>query len=298
MSVAQNPTNIPAGLQRRGTTTATLVIPSRTNHRRTLEDIYVKDGVSGFVDISIGNVTFNRIYDNLAQALFLAGLDKKYENRGFLWYLKQKIPDMPLPTATEDEAITIARDSTPDHMDAYFADQEGGEVTDRTVPGGSLSTKKLLIINLENSADVTATGSFFFDTLDLPTGLSPFVEGTDLTTGGRRVATNTKLTLYGVAADVPKNGASKVTRVHISQDTIELFASENQEGLLVDPDLDSELKFSLNPLNVFWLDVPLVMKKDSLYTFKGDFTKVAADNGTKNTLKLFLICMVELGVAA
>ena len=298
MSVAQNPTNIPPGLQRRGTTTQTLVIPSRTNHRRTLEDVYVKDSVSGFVDISIGNVTFNRIYDNLAQALLIAGLDKKYENRGFLWYLKQKIPDMPLPTATEDEAITIARDSTPDHMDAYFADQDGGEVTDRTVPGGSLSTKKLLVINLDNSAAIAASGPFFFDRLDVPIGLSPFVEGTDLTTGGRRVATNNKLTLYGVAADVPKNGSSKTTRIHISQDTIELFASENQEGLLVDPDLDSELKFSLNPLNVFWLDQPLIMKKDSLYTFRGDFTKVASDNGLVNTQKLFLICMVEFGATA
>lgn len=298
MSVVNNPTNIPPGLQRRGTTTATLIIPSRTNHRRTLEDIYIKDGVSGFVDISIGNVTFNRIYDNLAQALFIAGLNKKYENRGFLWYLKQKIPDMPLPTATEDEAITIARDSTPDHMDAYFADQEGGDVTDRTIPGGSLSTKKLLIINLNNAAAITASGTYFFDELDLPTGLSPFVEGTDLTTGGRRIAPNYNVTLYGVAADVPKNVASKTTRIHIFQDTIELFASENQEGLLVDPDLDSELQFSLNPLNVFWLDQPLTMKKDSLYTFKGDFTKVAGDNGLINTQKLFLICMVSIGAAA
>jgi hypothetical protein len=257
-------------------------------------DYFVKAGSGDFSDISVGNVTLLRIYDNLTQAVLIASLTERFNGMGFMSYLASKIPDFPFLTAAQDEAITIARNAAPTRIDAVFKDQTDGDVTGRELPGGSLGKKQLLIINLNNGSAITASGDYFFDTLDLPTGLSPFTEGTDIVAGGRRVAPGQKLMLYGVAGDFPKNVASKTTRVHINDEKIELFTSENQEGLFVDPDNGNVLAFDLSPLTMFWLKTPYEMRPNDLFTFKGTASHDGANNIAANTQKLFLICMREI----
>ncbi|MEM3979985.1 MAG: hypothetical protein QXF79_01850, partial [Ignisphaera sp.] len=154
MAVPVLPTNKPPSLQRRGTTTSTLIIPSRTGHRRTLIDFFVKATNSSYCDISIGNVIWNRIYDNLTQAKLVSDITERYENKGFLRYLASIIPEFPFPTAAQDEDIVISRAASPIRIDAYFRDTTEGDVVSHTLPGGSMATKHLLVINLSNASNI------------------------------------------------------------------------------------------------------------------------------------------------
>lgn len=291
---APEPTNKPTSLQRRHTTTATLTIPSRTGHRRTMYDYFVKAGSSDFSDISIGNVKWNRIYDNLIDAILVTDLSKKTGRNGFLWYLSTIIPNFPFPTIAEDEDLVIARNSGPTTMDTYFKDDTTGDVKSYSVPGGSRALAQFMVINLNNSAAISATGTNFLDTLDMPTGLSPFSEGTDITAGGRRISPNQKFTIYAIAGEFVKTaGGSKATNLHIKEDQIELFTSENDEGLQIDPDNGSDVSFKLDGLHAFILPEPYVMQPNKLYTFQIDSTH-GTDNLAVNSQKLFLIGIREI----
>lgn len=298
MSVVQQPSNKPADLQRRGTTVSPLIIPARNGHRRTLKDIFVDESVGqGRIDIAVGNTTKVRIRTNLAQAILVQALDGKWQNKGFLWALAQFIPDFPFPTATEDEDITITYTvvsaSVLTRIDAYFEDTTDGDLSDRTLPGGSLGTKDFMILNHYNSAAITATEEYEFDKLDVPTGASPYTQSTSIQAGGRRVSSNQKFTIYALAADVPSPGTGdKTERIHIFDEFIELFTSENNEGLFVDPEIANELAFDLDPFKSFMLPTPYVMQPNRLFNFKGDYTK-AAVNAAAESQKLMLIGIRE-----
>lgn len=298
MSVVQPPTNKPQDLQRRGTTASPLIIPARNGHRRTLKDIFVQESTGqGRIDVSVGNTTKLRIRTNLAQAILVQALSGKWQNKGFLWALAQFIPDFPFPTATEDEDITITYTvvsaSVLTRIDAYFEDATEGDLVDRTLPGGSLGTKDFMCLNQYNSAAIAATGEFEFDTLDVPTGASPYTQSTAIQSGGRRISSNQQFTLYFIAADVPVPAVGdKVTRVHIFDEFIELFTSENNEGLFVDPEVANELAFDLDPLEFFMLPTPYVMQPNRLFNFKGDYTRAATDAAALSQ-KLILIGVRE-----
>lgn len=287
------PSNKPPSLQRRGTATSTLIIPSRTGHRRTLIDYFVKASAGSYADISIGNVVWNRIYDNLTQAVLISDLTERFENKGFLRYLAGIIPEFPFPTAAQDEDIVIARAAAPTRMDAYFRDTTEGDVVSHTVAGGSMATKHLLIINLANNSDIAASGTYYFDKLDMPSGLTPFSEGVDIVAGARRMASNQRFTIYAIAGDFPKAGSSKTTRVHILEEQIELFASENGEGLLVDPDAGNELAFDLKAPSLFRLPDPYVFEPNKLYSFKGEATYDGTNALSAGSQKLILIGIRE-----
>jgi len=293
LAVAALPTNKPQSLQRRGTTTATLIIPSRTGHRRVLQDYFVKAGSANYSDISIGNVTWNRIWDNLVQAILIGDLNSKLGDLGFLRWLGSWIPDFPYPSAADDEDITIARAAAPTRIDAYFRDVTEGDVVGHAVPGGSMASRQFLMVNLNNASAVSATGFFNFDKLDMPVGLNPFTEGTDIVAAGRRMSSAQRFTVYAIAGDFPKAIASKATRVHITDEMIELFTSENSEGLFVDIDAANELAFSLSCLLVFRLPEPYVFEPNRLYTFRGEATYDAANALPAGSLKLFLLGIRE-----
>jgi len=287
------PSNKPPSLQRRGTTTASLIIPSRTGHRRTLIDYFVKASSGSYSDISIGNVIWNRIYDNLTQATLVGDLSERYENKGFLRFLASIIPDFPFPTAAQDEDIVIARAASPTRIDAYFRDTTEGDVVSHTMAGGSMATKHLLIINLANGSDIKASASYSFDSLDMPPGLTPFSEGTDIVAGARRMAPNQRFTCYVIAGDFPKAGSSKTTRVHILEEQIELFTSENVEGLLADPDQGNELSFNLKAPSLFRLPEPYVFEPNKLYSFKAEAYYDGTNAIPASSQKLFLIGIRE-----
>lgn len=298
MSVVQLPSNKPADLQRRGTTTSPLIIPARNGHRRTLKDIFVNESTGGgSITVSVGNTTKLKIRTNLAQAILVQALSGKFKNKGFLWALAEFIPDFPFPTATEDEDITITYtavgSSVLTRIDAYYEDITEGDIADRTLPGGSLGTKDFMVLNLYNSVAITATQEYEFDKLDIPTGATPFTQSTTIQAGGRRMSSNQKFTIYVIAADVPAPGAGdKTTRVHIFDEFIELFTSENNEGLFVDPEVSNELVFDLDPVEMFMLPTPYEMQANRLFNFKGDYTRAATDAAAESQ-KLFLIGIRE-----
>ncbi len=298
MSVVVEPSNKPADLQRRGTTVSPLIIPARNGHRRILKDIFVRETTGGGrIDIAVGNTTKLRIRTNLAQAILVQALNGKSGMHGFLWALAQFIPDFPFPNASEDEDITITYTavgaSALSRIDAYFEDVTTGDVVSRGLPGGSLATKDFMILNLYNNAAIDATEEFEFDKLDIPVGATPFTTSSQVTTGGRRISSNQKFTIYFIAADVPSPGAGdKVTRVHIFDEFIELFTSENNEGLFVDPEVTNELAFDLDPAEYFMLPTPYEMLPNRLFNFKGDYTRAATDAAAESQ-KLFIIGIRE-----
>jgi len=293
MAAPALPSNKPPSLQRRGTTTSTLIIPSRTGHRRTLIDYFVKAASGSYSDISIGNVMWNRIYDNLTQATLVGDVTERYENKGLLRYLASIIPDFPFPTAAHDEDIVIARAAAPTRIDAYFRDTTEGDVVSHTVAGGSMATRHLLIINLTNASAISATGTYYFDQLDMPSGLTPFSEGTDIVAGARRMAPNQRFTCYAIAGDFPKAGSSKTTRVHLLEEQIELFTSENGEGLLADPDQGNELAFDLKAPSLFRLPEPYIFEPNKLYSFKAEASYDGTNALAAGSQKLILIGIRE-----
>lgn len=296
MAVAELPTNKPPTLQQRTSTTATLTIPSRTGHRRILKDIFVKATTSGYIDVSVGNVTLFRIYDNLAQAQLIADPSVKYGRLGFLNFLSTIIPDFPFPNAAQDEDIIITRSAAPTLMKAVFEDQTGVDAVTKTVTGGSMSLRHFLPIILKNNSDIEGTGEYEFDALDLPSGLSPFAESPDIITGGRHIPTGQRYTIYAIAGDFPTVGTttkSKTTRVYIRDEQIMLFTSENAEGILVDPEIGNELAFNLSPLKAFILPEPYVMLPNRLFTFKGYAFHNGSDDLPAGSQKLILLGIRE-----
>jgi hypothetical protein len=286
-------------MQRRGTTVSPLIIPSRIGHRRTLKDIFIKESTGGGqIDISVGNTTKLRIRANLAQAILLQAQNGKMGRLGFMGVLATMIPEFPFPTATQDEDITITYTavgaSALTRIDAYFEDITEGDLTTRSLPGGSESKIDFMVLNMYNNALIDGTETYFFDNLDVPIGASPFSEGSDLVTGGRRMSAGEQFTLYALAADVPSpGGTSRTTRTHIFDEFIELFTSENNEGLFVDPTVVNELAFDLDPAEYFSLPTPYVFASNRLFNFKGDFTHDGANDAAAESQKIFLIGIRE-----
>jgi len=299
LAVAALPSNRPPWLQRRGTTTATLTIPARTGHRRILRDVFVQGGAAGtYIQIQVGNVVLQRIYPNLTQAVLVQTLAGKVGIRGFLWYLATLIPDFPYPNASEDEDLVITHSGSPTRMDAYFEDVTEGDVRSKTVPGGSLASRHFIVINLSNAVALSATGPFGFASLDMPAGLTPFTGDTTIATDARRLAAGQRVTAYLLAGDFPSpGGTSRVTRVHIFDEQIEMWTSENNEGLFVDASVANELAFDLDPLEGFILPQPWILEPNRLYTFRGDYTDDGVNHGAINSQRLFLVGIREfLGV--
>lgn len=263
-----------------------MTIASRTGHRRILHDYWVKDGASGFVEIKIGNNTVIRIYDNLAQAQFVAGPSKNFMGMGFLGTLEKNIPNCPVFNAAQDESIIFTRDSAFDALLAHFEDQDSGDVTARGQPGGSQSSKQLFMLNMSNAAAIAATGTVQLTRQDMPPGVTLFTDTT-------RMAANNRFTCYAVAANVPVNVASKTTRVHIFDEFTELFTSETNQGLLVDPTIDSELQWNTAGLVMKWMPEPYVFEPNKILTFKIDATYDGANALAAGSQQVFLIGVRE-----
>lgn len=271
----------PPHLQRVSSTTGTLVIPSRVGQRRILLDYFVSATSPGFAEIRVGNAIVARIYDNMQQAKLVGDLTYRYEKFGFLWWLNTRFPDLPQFNASQDEDIIITRYGA-SRIDAYFAVVEGGDVTSRTLPGGSQAPVHTFVLNLTNGNAITSTGRFRLDAVDMPEGLTVFSDGT-------RMAPNIRFTVHVIAFQSPKVGSTKPTRLHIFDEFIELFTSENNEGLSVDPDGANELAFSLSPPTFFIVDPPYVFEPNRLLSFLVDVTHDGTNNIPAGWIKLMLI---------
>lgn len=271
----------PPYLQRVSSTTGTLVIPSRVGQRRILLDYFVRATTSGYAEIRIGNATLARIYDNLTQAKLVGDLTYRYEKLGFLWWLSTRFPDLPQFNASQDEDIIITR-SGASRIDAYFAVVEAGDVTSRNLPGGSQGSVHTFVLNLTNPSAITASGRYRLDGVDMPEGLTVFSDGT-------RMAPNIRFVVHAIAMESPKFGATKATRLHIFDEFVELFTSENNEGLLVDVDAGNELSFSLTPPKFFIIDPPYEFTPNRLLSFLVDVTHDGTNNIPAGALKLMLI---------
>ena len=288
MSVTVQPSDKPKRYQTTsGASVTSLTIPNRTGHRRWLHDYWVKDGASGYTNIQIGNNVVGRIYDNLAQAVFISGPSKKQNNRGFLGLLEQYIPKFPILNAAQDESIVFTRDSTADLMLARWEDQDSGDVVAHTLPGGSQPKVQPFFLNLSNPSTISATATgIVFNQLDMPTGVSIFSDS-------NRISSNNRFTMYGIAANVPKNTNSKTTRIHVFDEFTELFTSETNAGLLVDPDLEGELTWTTNPWACYWLEDPYVWQPNVRMTVTGDATIAGGNNLNAGTQQVFMIGVRE-----
>jgi hypothetical protein len=287
MSVVNQPLDIPPHLQNTYAAAATvLTVPRRNGHRRTLLDYFVKDGASGFTDITVGNVTLMRIYDNLNQATLITDQSVKFKNHGFFWWLAEMIKDFPEFTVAEDEDLGFVRDSAADMLTARWADDQGGDVKNHQLPGGSQGKKFPFILNLNNAAAISASGTTALDNQDMPTGLTMFTDGS-------RMSANNKFTLYGLAGDFPVATNSHADRIHIFDEFTELFTSEGHQGLLVDPNIVNELAFDFDVAGYFWLDEPYVFMPNRTISVKLDATYDGAHPLLINSQKLFMIGIRE-----
>lgn len=265
------------------------MIDKITNHRRRLLDLFIKAGASSSVDVKVGNVTMARIFDNLAQAVLIADLTTRYKDKGFFRTLAEYIPDFPFYYADQDEQINVVRAAAPTRMDAYFEDVEAKDLGAKDIPGSSQSTKHLWIQNLSNQVASTVTGNIPLaqSAFDMPSGLSLFTDGT-------RLSPNNRFTLYCIAANVPINVGSKSTRFHLFDERIELFTSGNNEGLLIDPSVSSELAFQLAPLKLYALKTPYTFEPNRRMVPSLDVTDDGVNHLAINTQQVFLIGMREI----
>lgn len=288
MSAAQQPTDKPRKYQSQtAVSTTSLTIANRTGHRRILHDLFVKDGASGYTQIQVGNLIMARIYDNLAQAIFMQGPLKKNGNVGFLGTLEKMIPKFPTFNASQDESLVFTRDSTFDLMLANYEDVDSGDVTSRTGPGGSQSKIAPFFLNMSNAAAISASANgIAIAQQDMPTGLSIFSDN-------NRIASGQRFTMYGIAANVPKATSSKTTRIHVFDENTELFTSETNQGLLCDPDLEGELQFTISPLVCKWLDDPYVWNANTRMTITADATYDGTHPLTLGSQQVFMIGVRE-----
>ena len=274
----------PPYLQRVSSTTGTLVIPSRVGQRRVLLDVFVAADSPGFTEIRVGNAVLARIYDNGDQARLISDVFHKHENRGFLGWLTSRFPDLPPFNASQDEDIIITRPGAV-RIDAYYAIQEGGDVTSRNLLGGSQASTHLFVLNVTNSQTITASGRYRLDKVDMPEGLTVFTDGSN----SMRMAPNIRFTVHVIAFEPFLYGDTKSTRVHIFDEFVELFTSENNEGLVVDPQVANDLAFALQPPMMFIVDPPYVFEPNRLLSFLVDVTHDGTNNISPGDLKLFLI---------
>ena len=234
-----------------------LTIGKRNGHRRTLVDVYFEPETAGiFLDIQIGDRTYVRLpttlgdYTALANAQKGVGLVKnegcKKRKRGLLWALSDVIP-FDFPTAAQDEDLIITPvaplgyGALPGNytITAVYDDTDAGDVVSKTVPGGSAGPKRLWSNIVTNSLAQATSGQTALDSLALPKGMLGFKDA-DLVPPG------TKFTAYLLAHDASALGTTtggnangKPTRLHIKDTDIELFTVEDQEGLLIDRDLQN-----------------------------------------------------------
>ena len=236
-----------------------LTIGKRNGHRRTLVDVFFEGETAGiFLDIQIGDRTYVRIpttlgdYTALANAQKGVGLVKnegvKKNGKGLLWALSQIIP-FDFPTSAQDEDLIITPVAPLGYgalpgsyaISAIYADTDQGDVVSKVVPGGSAAARRLWCNIVTNGTAQPTAGQNALDTLAMPKGMLGFKDS-DLVPPG------TKFTAYFLAHDASALGTTtganangKPTRLHVKDTDLELFTVEDQEGLLVDRDIQNVL---------------------------------------------------------
>jgi len=245
-----------------------LILESRIGHRKTLRDIFIINGVAGYITIQIGNVIVFSADDNLSQAKLIGNHWERLGNEGTLSYLARNIPDLPRFTAAQDEDIIIQRDSAADFIEVRYEDTVD-EFVAHDIDGGSGGVRHLMIISMANNTAISATGEFSFDRLRMPSGLPPFTEGVDEISSERRIVENQRFVCYFLAGDFPKSGSSKTRFLYLREDTVMLFTSEKGDGMTVDIDFGGALQFDLQPLMTCKLVEPYEFVAGKTYGFKG-----------------------------
>jgi hypothetical protein len=221
--------NIPKNLQVMRSNTGTLVIPNRVGHRRILREIFIDGSFSTTkeIELKIGNVTMLSFQSGTWFVLFNRA-ERRFDNRGALGQLYSIIPDAPRFTAAEDEDITITSNPPVDWITVNYEDVTEGDVKDKTVDGGSQGKRHIYIMRLTHSQPLPATGRYLLDFVDLPPGLSFF-------TDTKTIAPNQRFTLYMLTTHNAPHTAGKAHTLHLFKDKVEMFTSETNQGLRIDP---------------------------------------------------------------
>jgi hypothetical protein len=281
--------NIPKNLQVMRSNTGTLVIPNRVGHRRILREIFL-DSVNWpprDVEIKIGNVTMLSCRSNLLFTVFgITG--NRFMNRGALGRLYDIIPNAPRFTAAEDEDITITTNPPIDWITVNYEDVTEGDVKDKTVDGGSQGKRHIYIMRLTHSQPLPATGRYLLDFVDLPPGLSFF-------TDTKTIAPNQRFTLYMLAVDAQTHSAGKVHTLHLFKDKVEMFTSETNQGLRIEPNEDPlDLPWYIDEGHFFGPDGGFVFEPNSRIEAYIDYTKTGSGDFPAKRAQLHLIGVREI----
>jgi hypothetical protein len=281
--------NIPKNLQVMRSNTGTLVIPNRVGHRRILRDIFIDDSFSNTkeIEVKIGNVTMLSAQIG-SWFIFFHRAEQRVENRGTLGNLYDIIPNAPRFTAAEDEDITITSNPPVGWITVNYEDVTEGDVKDKTVDGGSQGKRHIYIMRLTHSQPLPATGRYLLDFVDLPPGLSFF-------TDTKTIAPNQRFTLYMVAINNAPHTAGKAHTLHLFKDKVEMFTSETNQGLLIDPStVPFDLPEYISLRSFFGPEGGFVFEPNSRIEAYIDYTKTGTGDLPAKHVQLHLIGVREI----
>ena len=265
-----------------------LIIPKRTGHRRTLVDIFFEPPTAGvFLDVQIGSRLYMRVPTALgdanAGAAGASGLGRGigfvfpngYMAMGYrsnLWLLQQYIP-FDLPTAAEDEDIIITPQTPLSYgsipanylLGAYYIDQDTGDVTSHTVPGGSAAPKRVFFNLVTNGLPQQTTGQTALDTLITPQGLDGIYDRSIGIIGEVFDGYVFAYDASSLGTTTGTNANGKPTRLHVIDFDTELFEPETTEGMLIDRDLGNAFALDVTQGKFFYLQQPYRFQPNRTY---------------------------------
>lgn len=209
--------------------------------------------------------------------------DAKPNGKGFLQKLLEYVP-FDLPTAAQDEDIIITAIApvlsygslpSPYTISVYYLDQDTGDVTTKTVPGGSAALSRLYINDMTNSAIQPATGQSLLDTVLTPSGLNGIADNMKQTAGLKLTGFLFLFDASALGDTYSGNANGRPTRLHITDVDTELFTVETQEGLLVDRNVENALAFDHEITEAFIPQNPYVFHQNRNFRFKLDTVQLS-----------------------
>ncbi len=274
--------------------TGALTIANRIGHRRTLLDVFFEPETVGiFLQIQVGDKVYTRLPTTLGDFTHLQAAPKgvgfvrhegiKWRGRGLLWWLSQIMP-LDYPTATQDESIVI----TPQvvltgygalpaafTVSALYADQDAGDVTTKTVAGGTFNPRRLFLNDMTNTLAQPTTGKNNLDLAIQPVGLNGIADNVKQIAG-------LKLTGYAFLYDASALGTTtgvnangKPTNLHILDVDTEVETVENQAGIQIDRDLGNQLACDYGAEWMHLLKDPYVFHQNRNFRFQVDTAQKA-----------------------
>jgi len=250
----------PTRLRRLETTSQTVEIEVGPGRKIVLDEI-LADGPK-YADIYVGNRCVMRVPLRINDCVFTPKPGEYSPSYGVLNFTREFIDPRFIAAKPSDEKVTIKFDSAPTIATIYYYELNEGERLGDEITG--TESELPIYVLVTHSKAVGASGTYSFDTPEMPTGLLELKDETNM-------PANIEFVLKGIAFCATKNGNTEFTYLHVWAQDMELFTPEDHKGLSVKTAYN-ELKFNVTTKQAFLLGMPYVFKPGYRITLKADAT--------------------------